>query len=59
MRARNIKYKVLLGHSFMPEDISGMKECKIPAWTREKMFWHQQGTFFSFTTEIFLRRASF
>jgi hypothetical protein len=35
---------ILFLHSSMPEDIYGM-ECKIPAWTREKMFPHQQGAF--------------
>jgi hypothetical protein len=24
---------------------SGMEECKIPAWERDKMFWHQQEAF--------------
>jgi hypothetical protein len=31
--------------SSMQEDISGMKECKIPAWAMDKMLRHQQGTF--------------
>ncbi len=26
-------------------DISGMEERKIPAQVRDKMFWHQQGSF--------------
>jgi hypothetical protein len=30
-------------HFSMPENISGIEECKIPAWAREKRFWHQQG----------------
>jgi len=29
----------------MPEDISNMKEFKIPAWARDKMFRHQEGDF--------------
>jgi hypothetical protein len=32
----------------VPEDISSIEECKIPAWMRDKMFHHQQGAF-SFT----------
>jgi hypothetical protein len=29
----------------MPEEISNMEECKIPAWARDKMFRQQQGLF--------------
>jgi hypothetical protein len=32
-------------HSSMLEDISGMEECKIPSWARDKMFRCQQGAF--------------
>jgi hypothetical protein len=28
-----------------PEEISGMEECKMPVWEREKMFLHQQEVF--------------
>ncbi len=38
MRSQNIKYWPF-------SDISGTEECKIPAWTRDKMFWHRQGAF--------------
>jgi hypothetical protein len=27
------------------KDISGMEECKIPSWARDKMFWHQPDAF--------------
>jgi hypothetical protein len=29
----------------MPEDISGMEECKIPAWARGNMFRNQKEAF--------------
>jgi hypothetical protein len=51
MRTQNIKYYAL--------DISGMEECKMPAWTSDKMFWYPiEGSFIP-RTAIFQRRASF
>jgi len=43
----------------MPEDISDMKECKIPAWAMGKTFPAPTGGFFIPKTAIFHRRASF
>jgi hypothetical protein len=40
----NLAHAIIL-HSSMPEDISGMEECNIPVWARDKMFRHQQGLF--------------
>jgi hypothetical protein len=43
----------------MPEDISDMKECKIPAWAMGKKVPAPTGGFFVSRTAIFQRRASF
>ncbi len=45
--------------SAMPEDIYGIEEYKMPAWARDKMFPHQQGTFSKSNTATFHMRASF
>ncbi len=47
-------------HKYKPSsDISGMEKCKMPAWTRDNMFWYPIEGFFIPRTAIFQRRASF